>query len=216
MKPIIKICGFMRPIDISMCCWYGTNILGFVVDYPKPVPWNLSLASATELISTVPPSAETCIVTGGSPEKIISIALKAKPNYIQLHANETLAETAHLVSTLSVNGIKIIKTLFPNTPSIEKAAVDFCESGINALLFDARSPDRATQGGPADLSTFEKIRRVVSCPVILAGGITPENVVDIVTRSKAQVIDLMSGIEDHPGIKNEAKVARLFQSLSSL
>ena len=213
MRPIVKICGLMRAEDVRMCVRHGADIVGFVVEYPHPVPWNLSVETAKELMATVDEPAKTCIVTGGPPDKILRIALETKPDYIQLHDNETLEDTAHLVRALENHGVKIIKTVFPNTPDLEKTAAAFCATGVDALLFDPRTPDNPTHGGMADLSAFDKLRRAVNCPVILAGGISPGNVAEIVLHSGTRNIDLMTGVEVRPGMKDEARVIALFQAL---
>jgi phosphoribosylanthranilate isomerase len=203
----------MREQDVQMCVRHGADIVGFVVEYPRPVPWNLSAAKAKELIATVRKPTETCVVTGGSPEHVLRIAMETKPDYIQLHGGETLEDTTTLVSELGKQGVKIIKAIFPDTPDLEKTAADFCAAGVDAVLFDPRTPDNAEHSGTADLSVYQKLQRAVSCPLILAGGVTPENVTEIVRQTKAQMIDLMTGVETCPGIKDEAKVIALFQAL---
>jgi len=205
----------MRAEDVRMCVRHGADIVGFVVEYPHPVPWNLNVETAKKLIAAVNKPAETCIVTGGPPDKVLRLAREAKPDYIQLHCGESLEDTAYLVRELKKQGVKIIKTVFPNTPDLEKAAADFCSAGVHALLFDPRTPENAAQGGTVDLSVFEKLQRAVSCPVILAGGITPENAAEIVRQSEPQMIDLMTGVELHPGNKDESKVVALFQALTA-
>ncbi|MCL2679328.1 MAG: hypothetical protein FWF18_03470 [Dehalococcoidia bacterium] len=199
-----------------MCLIYGADILGFVVDYPIPVPWNLNPAAAKELMSSVSGRAKTCVVTGGSPENTIRLAKELKPDYIQLHASETLADVGYLVGKLGEFGVKIIKAVFPDTPDLEKTATDFCKTGIHSLLFDARTPNNAITGGIADLSLFRSLQIAAIIPIILAGGITPENVTNIVLMSKAEAIDIMTGLELSPGVKDEAKVAALFQALREM
>ncbi|MCL2656524.1 MAG: phosphoribosylanthranilate isomerase [Betaproteobacteria bacterium] len=196
-----------------MCARHGADILGFVVEYPHSVPWNLSAAQAKELIAAA--GKPSCVVTGGSPEHVLRIATETKPDYIQLHGGETLEDTAYLVRELGMRSIKIIKAIFPDTPDLEKTAAAFCAAGVHAVLFDPRTPDNAQHSGTADLSVYQKLQRTISCPLILAGGITPENAAEIVRQSKAPIIDLMSGVEIRPGIKDETKVTALFQALQS-
>jgi len=213
MRPVVKICGLTRKEDALMCARYGADILGFVVEYPHPVPWNLDIRSAKELIAAAPAQAKTCAVTGGPPDKILRIAAEAQPGYIQLHCGETLADTARLVDELGRRGVKIIKTIFPDTPELEKTAADFCAAGVYALLFDPRTPADAARGGAADIAVFDRLRRAVDCPVILAGGITPENAAETVRKSGTRIIDLMTGVESRPGVKDETKVRALFRAL---
>jgi phosphoribosylanthranilate isomerase len=213
LRPIVKICGLTRAQDVHACIEHGANIVGFVVEYPHPVSWNLSAAKAKELIATVEKPTQTCVVTGGSPDHVLRIATETKPDYIQLHGGESLEDTSYLVGELKKQGVKIIKAIFPNTPHLEKAAADFCAAGVHAVLFDPRTPDNAEHSGTADLSAYEKLRHAINCPVVLAGGINPKNVAEIVRETKAQMIDLMSGVEASPGIKDHAKIAALFQAL---
>jgi phosphoribosylanthranilate isomerase len=203
----------MREQDVQMCVRHGTDIVGFVVEYPRPVPWNLSAADARALIATIRKPAETCAVTGGSPDHVLRIAMETKADYIQLHCNETLEDTAYLVNELGKHGVKIIKTLFPDTPDLEKTAADFCAAGVYAVLFDPRTPDNAVHSGTTDLSVYKKLQHATSCPVILAGGITSNNVAELVRQTKTPIIDLMTGVEIRPGMKDESKVAALFQAL---
>ena len=205
----------MREDDVEMCVRHGADIIGFVVDYPHPVPWNLNVQSVKKLMPLVSGRSKSCIVTGGAPEKIIQLIAETQPDYVQLHFGENLADTTRIVSETKKYGVKIIKTLFPNTPDLEKTAADFCMAGVYALLFDPRTPDNATLGGKADLVTFTKLRNIVKCPVILAGGINPENVAEIIKKTDAEIIDLMTGVEQYPGIKDEAKVISLFEALKN-
>ena len=213
LRPIVKICGLMRADDIQMCVRHGADIIGFVADYPRQVPWDIGAQAAGELIQCVSKPAQTCIVTGGKVEKIIKLALETEPDYIQLHFNETLGDTVYIVRELKKKGIKVIKTLFPGTPDIEEAAKKFSQTGIYALLLDHRTPGNAVTGGAADLLLYRKIRESVNLPIILAGGITPENVNEILLHSEAPFIDLMTGVESSPGVKDEAKMNALFAAL---
>ncbi|MCL2342360.1 MAG: phosphoribosylanthranilate isomerase [Firmicutes bacterium] len=196
-----------------MCIRYGADVVGFVAEYPRPVPWNLSAGAARALIASAGSAAETCVVTGGAPEKIFRLALETGTDYVQLHFGESLNDTARLVRELHPRGVKVIKTLFPDTPDLEKATAEFCAAGVYALLFDPRRPENAAEGGAADLSVFRALQNAVSCPVILAGGITPENAAEIVRAAEPQMIDLMTGVEFSPGVKDEAKVTALFETL---
>ncbi|MCL2332958.1 MAG: phosphoribosylanthranilate isomerase [Actinomycetia bacterium] len=215
MRPIVKICGLMRAKDLRMCHEAGADLLGFVVDYPHPVPWNLSVGLAGRLLAGAPDDSKTCIVTSGSPEKVLHIAEELKPGYIQLHGDETPEETAYLVRELGKQNIKVIKAVFPTRPTLIEDAAAYCEAGVQALLFDPRAPETAAEGGAADLAAFRKLQSAVNCPVILAGGIDPDNAAGMVALTQAPMIDVMSGVESSPGVKDAAKVRALFASLQA-
>jgi phosphoribosylanthranilate isomerase len=190
------------------------DIVGFVVNYPRPVPWNISAEAAKDMLADIHGTTETCVVTGGTPEAVLKLAFETQPDYVQLHYGESVADTAILVRELGKHGIKIIKTVFPGTS--EETAIDLCATGVYSLLYDPRTPENAVSGGAADFDAFTKLQGAVSCPVILAGGITPDNVVETVLRTGARSIDLMTGVENSPGIKDETKVVALFQALQKL
>jgi len=203
----------MNKEDAAMCARRGADIIGFVVDYPAPVPWNISAGLARWLIASVPKPAETCVVTGGDIDKTLRLVLETKPDYVQLHGGETLAGTVYLSEKINGRGVKIIKTLFPNTPDIIKTAEEFCRAGVFALLLDPRAPENAARGAAADIGLYIRLREAAKCPVIFAGGVTPENAAETVKTTGARMIDLMTGVEKSPGVKDEAKVAALFEAL---
>jgi len=203
----------MRVEDVLTCVLHGADIIGFVVDYPRPVPWNISAESVMELMKAVSKPVETCIVTGGDSERIIKLALKTKPDYIQLHYGETLEDATSIVDNLRKYNIKVIKSLFPDMADLEKMARQFESVGVYALLLDPRTPDNAVNGGDANFAAYIKIKCAVKCPVILAGGINPGNVEETVRQTRPPVIDLMTGVEHSPGIKDGEKIVTLFKLL---
>ncbi len=212
MRPVVKICGLTRLEDVNLCIQYGADILGFVTEYPRPVPWNISAQTAKKLISAVSGRAETCIVTGGAPERVIPLALETGADYVQLHCDETPADAAIIVKALNKRK-RVVKALYPDTPDILKTARAFEAAGVYALLLDPRAPSSASDGGAADLAAWRVLRRAVSCPVILAGGIAPENAAAMVRQTGAKIIDLMSGVESSPGVKDALKIEALFKAL---
>ena len=111
----IKICGLMNEEDVAFCQEVGVDILGFVTEYPLPVPWNLNRQEAAALLARVSLPHKSCIVTGGSPEKILDLARELKPDLIQLHYRESLEETSRIVEALTPLGIGIIKTVPPDS-----------------------------------------------------------------------------------------------------
>ena len=213
-RPAVKICGQTRADDVQMCVRYGADIIGFVVDYPRPVPWNLDLQQAVELIKSTPKQAKTCVVTGGAVDNILGVAREIRPDYLQLHYGETLEDTAYLCEKLGELGIRVIKALSPGQPDLEQVAASFATAGVYALLLDPRTPDNAAGGaGTANFAAYKRVAHIVNCPVFLAGGITSANVREAVRQTGAPLIDLMTGVESTPGFKDQAKVAELFAAL---
>ncbi len=221
-RPVrVKLCGMMSERDIELC--RQADILGFVVDYPERVPWNLPPQYAKELLRHVPRSCMSCVVTGGVPDKVIPLALELRPDFIQLHHKENTEETKQIASELSKAGIKVIRSI-PNsgqrqreqfgTDSPERLSELFSGIGVSELLVDSRYAENASDAcGTPPVDMFRRLRSCGSVPVMLAGGITPQNVRRVISESGAECIDIMTGIEDEPGVKSPSAVRELFRQI---
>lgn len=214
----VKICGIMNHWDAYTCVKYKADILGFVVEYPVPVPWNLSAEKAKGIIETIPPSTKTCVVTGGTVGKILALAMKIKPDYVQLHYNETLDDVRMISKELTKQGIKTIKAL--RIDSLGDCAFEFCypldavkeleRTDISAILIDSYTESMPGGTGTViDMELFKELQKATKTPLILAGGIKPDNVSDIIAQTKPYLIDVLTGVEDAPGCKSEERIARL-------
>ncbi len=233
---IVKMCGFMREEDVDAGIRQSVDILGFVVDYPVPVPWNMELVRAEELVkhfreaagstsaATEKNSTSTtrcCVVTGGPVEKILNIERTLRPDYIQLHYKETADD----IRALKAAGItaKIVKTvpLKPEDRLTQSGSEDmaecakvFEEAGADIVLVDARGPENASNSkNLIDAELYKTVKQAVKIPVMAAGGITPENVGDIVDILQPDIIDMMTGIEISPGIKSEERIISLMRGV---
>lgn len=133
----LKICGLMDREGIRICRDHLVDILGFVVEYPVPVPWNLTREEAAPLIAFAKnkalsaaregtanpdrcessgrqdagPRPATCIVTGGSPDQVIGLAGELRPDLVQLHYRETAEDTSRIAEALRREGISVIRSI---------------------------------------------------------------------------------------------------------
>ena len=211
-RPIVKICGLRRGEDLRVCIQHGADILGFVVDYPHQNPWNLTVGEAKKLMAAASP-AKSCVVTGGTAEHVLSLAAELRPDYMQYHWEATAPQVKYLAGALEPFGVKLIQAVFPHTPDLPQTAAAFAAAGAHALLLDSRTPEHAQHSGAASIAAWQKLQPAVNCPVILAGGITPDNAAALVRSSDVAMIDLMTGVELAPGVKDKEKVAALFRAL---
>ena len=219
----VKICGLKRKNDVQMCMNLGVDILGFVTEYPLPVPWNLSRTEALPLLSIVQSQHRSCIVTGGAPEKVIELASSLRPSMVQLHYNETLEDTIMISEALHELNIDVIKTVPPRvedrifqfgTSDIETIVAELCKTSLYGLLADSRVPANASENGTRlDLDFCIEIINRSSKPVIIAGGINADNVCSFVTQTGTEFIDIMTGVESSPGEKDAALLSRLLSSI---
>jgi len=214
----------MNKRDIDLCVQAGVQILGFVAEYPEPVPWNLSAAKAGELIRQAPPHIGTCLVTGGPVGKTLRLAKQTCPDFIQLHHKETLAEVRELTGHLKQLGIKTIKALridsrgncdFEITAPL-LAARALAKTGIAALLVDTYTASMpGGTGVRVDLATFRTIQKESTVPVILAGGLNPGNILEIIREAQPCAVDLLTGVEESPGRKDPLKINSFMQSIAT-
>lgn len=218
MSTRVKICGLMNVNDVHMCLRYGVDVLGFVVNYPHPVPWNIDAQTAMGLISELTKNSgvyhscsETCIVTGGGSENVLETALTVKPDFVQLHTRESVEETAFLVSALREHGIEVIKSIYPDTEDEEVIGLSNAE--VYALLFDSRVPEKAHTSSSANLTRFIELKEITKCPLILAGGLDAANIASAIQTAKPWMVDIMTGIESSYGVKDEAKLKALMGAI---
>ncbi len=218
----VKICGLMNRNDVNFCVQAGVHMLGFVVEYPVSVPWNLKVSDARELIEQVPPFVSTCLVTGGEVKSILDIVNKTCPDAVQLHYKETLEDVEEISKQLKPKGVKVIKALrmdsmgncdFEITDPVI-AARELLKTGVSAILVDSYTSSMPGGTGVAvDLSIFEAVQKVSTIPVILAGGLNAVNISIVVQQVHPYAVDVLTGVEDKPNQKNHEKIRELINKV---
>jgi phosphoribosylanthranilate isomerase len=201
----IKVCCNTHAEDIALCVAEGADAVGVVVEYPTPVPWSLSCSRAAGLIRAVPPFVSSVAVVGGDADTILRLAEATAPDALQLHDDEPQAVVAAVRDGLTGTGIQLIKALrvrrsatTDDTAGWVGTAQSFVEAGADAILLDAHTPDRpgGGTGRTFDWSIAQAVSRECSRPVILAGGLTPENVADAIRIARPYGLDVVSSVED--------------------
>ncbi len=210
----VKLCGLMSDEDVAMAVRAGADALGFVTEYPVPVPWNLAREQAAELVRRAPPFVTTVAVVGGEVADMIAIARKVRPNFLQLHGDETLAEIEAVVDALRPEGVKVLKALridvdsgeaqFPESDPVRAAGI-LSASGLVGLIVDSKTGSRPAGTGVAlDWGVIARLADAVSIPLILAGGLNSGNVAEAVRYVRPYGVDVISGVERASGVKDEA------------
>lgn len=215
--PFIKICGMTRTEDIRFALSAGARYVGCVVDVPRS-PRTVSIARTAEL-SMAAPGALVCVVVDMPRDNLRRLIESASPAAIQMHGSASPALAAMLKSEYP--GLHIWQVVGIGTSdSVEKtivAAGAANDSGADAVLLDASV--RGVSGGTGltcDWDVAAEVVRSLPVPVILAGGLCPENVAEAVQRVQPAGIDLSSGVEERPGIKSLERMRALFHALEGL
>lgn len=216
----VKICGICHGDDVAICVGAGADALGFVVDYPVDVPWNLAPEQAEELMALVPAAVERVVVVGEDPERVLSIADRLRPDVVQLHADEAPDITARLVEDLHARGFRVAKALRFDVDSgalrtrhkVPATAVAtaqlYAGMGVDIVLVDSVSAQRpAGTGRTVDLRTARAIRDQIAVPVVLAGGLRSDNVAAAIAAVQPFGVDVISGVEQPVGRKDPARVS---------
>ncbi|MBW2598849.1 MAG: phosphoribosylanthranilate isomerase [Deltaproteobacteria bacterium] len=221
----IKICGMTKEEDIRLCVKAGVNALGFVVEYPIDVPWNLDRKKARELMRAVPPFVSRVIVVGDDPELVIELTEFLRPHAVQLHGNEKLSVTAELVTALKALHVPVIKALrfsvetgtcaFASEEPLDAARL-IENTGVDALLLDSVSDVRpAGTGRSIDWGMARTIRNSINLPLILAGGLHAGNVGEAVAAVNPYGVDVISGVEHPVGGKDPEKVGAFVNAVQA-
>jgi phosphoribosylanthranilate isomerase len=204
----VKVCGLTREEDVDMVADAGAHALGFITGFPNS-PRNLTVARAASLISRVPLFATAVLVTTAQALVENSDAVKrAAPKVIQLYSSSFSPDTirnsfhAYLLRPYPVG-----REGGDDSPSALSKAKDAAK-GYDALLADTRV--QGQEGGTgltSDWSVCAAIRKTIApVPFILSGGLRPENVDAAVTAVAPFCVDVSSGVESAPGVKDPAKV----------
>jgi phosphoribosylanthranilate isomerase len=198
----VKICGVRRLQDAELATELGASAVGFVF-WPGS-PRFVDPYRARTIVGALPPWVTPVgVFVDQPPDYVAGVARLVGLGAVQLHGSEAVAD-------YSRPGSRMIKAV-PVGPNFSMAAVTDLPSNVTVLL-DAHDPVR--RGG-----TGQRIEWTVAAAaarlrrVILAGGLGPDNVQAAVDEVHPSAIDVSSGVESSPGIKDEGKMRALFGAL---
>ena len=220
----VKVCGITCEEDIHLCVKCGVDAVGFVVEYPIEVPWNIPREFARELIARVPPFVSRVVVVGGNFERILSIAKMTMPDALQLHGDESVEETATIVEHLQSRQVQVIKAVRvkaqrqdTDADYVVNRCKKFARTGISALLLDSKTEAMpAGTGVPFDWGLARQVRDVLTVPLILAGGLNAGNVRKAIEQVDPFGVDVISSVEGEPGRKHPEKVRAFVKAVRDL
>ena len=203
MSVEIKICGITDAAALAVAADLGADLIGLV--FFPPSPRSLTPDRAAQITRNAPASVKKVGLFVDADDATIDAVLAKVPlDLLQLHGSELPARVAVLKSRTGRPVIKAVKLggaadLAHATPYVGVA---------DRILFDAVPPQGATRPGGNALA-FDWSILTGNAPRIawmLSGGLTPENVADAIRITGATCVDVSSGVEDRPGVKNPAKI----------
>lgn len=205
----VKICGLTTPATLDAALVGGAAFVGAVV-FPRS-PRHIAPEETGRLFAPARGRAKVVAVTVDADDALLTeIAQTLKPDLIQLHGSET-PERAAQVRTLT--GAGLIRALSVRTAADIQAA-DVWALVVDHLMFDARPPEGAALPGGVGASFDWTLLagRTFQRPWFLAGGLNPDNVAEAVQISGAPLVDVSSGVESAPGVKDTGLIGAFIRA----
>lgn len=199
MPLTVKICGLSTPETLDAALAAGADMVGFV--FFPPSPRHVDLATASALGRQARGRAQKVALTVDADDALLAnIVETLRPDLLQLHGKES---TARLRDLRQKFGLPVMKAL-PVETAADLAGLPGYAAVADRILFDARAPKDATRPGglgvPFDWRLLENLR--LDIPFMMSGGLHAGNVVEALRVTRAGGVDVSSGVERTPGVKD--------------
>ena len=194
----VKICGVTRPEDAHAAVMFGASAVGMIL--APGTQRTVGLDAGRAIMDAVPPAVwRVGVFVSPSPEAVAEAIAACGLTHVQLHGTFDIAA---------------LRTAAPGTPLLESVRVDGAAalararvSSADMVLLDAAVPGQ--HGGTGTVFDWTMLERApLGRDFILAGGLTPDNVDEAVRRASPRIVDVSSGVESAPGVKDHGLIAR--------
>jgi phosphoribosylanthranilate isomerase len=196
---IIKICGIKTPELLEATIAAGADMVGFM--HFQRSPRHVTIEEVGDLISLARGRIQTCVVLVNPDNSCVAEVAALGPDWIQLHG----PETPHRVEAIRAEaGVEIMKAMPIGSAEDVAHVADFAEVA-DRILLDAKPPKGADRpGGLGDTFDWGLLKALdPSIPFMLSGGLTPQTVADAVRTLRPFGVDVSSGVESAPGVKDK-------------
>ena len=210
----VKICGLTREADMLAVAKAGVSYAGLV--FFAKSPRNLGLAQARDLALAAPPGLAKVALTVDADDDMLDAILHEVPlDMLQLHGRETPQRVSALKARY---GLPVMKALgIADAEDLHK--IDLYAGAADQLLIDAKPPNGSALPGGNGLAFDWRLlqaRKYWALPWMLAGGLSAQNVAQAVQLTGARQVDLSSGVESTPGLKDADQIAAFMQAVQGL
>lgn len=203
-SPVIKICGIKSHEILEAVIAAGADMVGFV-HFPRSAR-HVEIDPLTELISAARGRVETAVLLVNPDNSKVAEIAAFDPDWIQLHG----PESPHRVETIRAEaGIPILKAVGIGSAEDLAQLADY-DAVCDRLLLDAKAPKNSELPGGRGVTFDWNILRALDpdLPFMLSGGLTPENVAEAIKMIHPFGVDVSSGVESAPGVKDATLIAR--------
>ena len=203
MPLMVKICGLKTPDALEVALSAGADMVGFV--FFDPSPRNVTVAAARVLGAQVKGRARKVALSVNADDEMLAAIIESlKPDMLQLHGQET---PDRVVVVRARFGIPVMKAL-PVEARDDLSPVRLYARVADWILFDARAPREATRpGGLGKTFDWRLLENLsLNVPFMLSGGLDAGNIEEALRITRAGAVDVSSGVERAPGIKDPEKI----------
>ena len=202
----VKICGLSTPKTMDAALDAGADFVGLM--FFAKSPRNVTLQHAAELAERARGRATVVTVTVSADDALLmSIAENVRPDLIQAHGDET---PERITEMARLTGIGVYKVLKVRTAEHVAKASAFVTCPF--IMFDAMPPEGAVLPGGNGLAFDWAILRDAARPYMLAGGLNSGNVAEAIRVTGAAMVDVSSGVESAPGIKDSGLIRKFIEA----
>jgi phosphoribosylanthranilate isomerase len=213
MSILVKICGINSAEAADAAVRAGADFGGLVF-HPKS-PRHVGIVNGSILRGQLHSRVRVVALLADADDDFVQqVAEIVRPDFLQLHGNETPQRAAELRARFRIPIIKAIAVADAN----DLIAAASYEPVADMLLFDAKAPDGAARpGGHGAAFDWQLLRgRKFAKPWLLAGGLTPANVARAIDSAQAPGVDVSSGVETAPGVKSAALIGEFISAARGL
>ncbi len=209
----VKICGNTRREDVERAVQAGADAVGFIIGFPS-TPRNLGIEQAYSLMKGLPPLVARVAVTRLDDLNLLrSIAERLPVDAVQLIGGAPYTPKIRRLFP----GMRLIKVVHAEPESLLQSARETSKM-YDAILVDSKV--KGTPGGTGQVHDWALSRVVAEAvrptPTFLAGGLNPLNVEDAVKTVRPYAVDVSSGVESAPGVKDHSKVEKFVENAKSV
>jgi phosphoribosylanthranilate isomerase len=206
----VKICGLAEPVTLAVALDKGADMVGF--NFYAASPRCISPQTAAVLGAQVSGRAAKVAVTVDADDALLEAIIETlAPDYIQAHGDETPARIRDIAHR---HGIRVIKAIKVRDREDVARAKDYTDDAM--ILFDAKAPDdmdAALPGGNGISFEWSLLRGFRGADgFVLSGGLDASNVAMAAARTGAAIVDVSSGVETAPGVKDAAMIANFIEA----
>jgi len=197
-----KICGLTSEADLGAAVAAGADAVGVIAEVPVDTPREVTVGRAADLVAAAPPFVTTVLVTmPAAPDRAAELVDRVEPDAVQVHGGLPPGDLAYLRSKVQARIVRAVDAADP-------AAARRNDDVADALLVDSTDADGAGGTGRThDWARTGELAAELDSPVVLAGGLTPDNVAEAVAAVEPFAVDVASGVERAGGAKDHEAVA---------